>query len=134
MFTHKEEWIMICSVESLKEIGLLIDKLKEKTFDINTQYKFIKLSKVIKEESQYAVEQELLLFNVYGERDEKGQFIANEQGGVKIKQDCLAECLEKLTQLSKRTVQLPDLYFSIDELQELGLTLGELEVLEPFIK
>lgn len=125
---------MICSVESLKEIGLLIDKLKEKTFDINTQYKFIKLSKVIKEESQYAVEQELLLFNVYGERDEKGQFIANEQGGVKIKQDCLAECLEKLTQLSKRTVQLPDLYFSIDELQELGLTLGELEVLEPFIK
>jgi hypothetical protein len=46
----------------------------------------------------------------------------------------LAECLEKLTQLSKRTVQLPDLYFSIDELQELGLTLGELEVLEPFIK
>ena len=125
---------MICSVENLKEIGLLIDKLKEKTFDINTQYKFIKLSKVIKEESQYAVEQELLLFNVYGERDEKGQFIANEQGGVKIKQDCLAECLEKLTQLSKRTVQLPDLYFSIDELQELGLTLGELEVLEPFIK
>ena len=125
---------MICSVESLKEIGLLIDKLKEKTFDINTQYKFIKLSKVIKEESQYAVEQELLLFNVYGERDEKGQFIANEQGGVKIKSDCLAECLEKLTQLSKRTVQLPDLYFSIDELQELGLTLGELEVLEPFIK
>lgn len=125
---------MICSVESLKEIGLLIDKLKEKTFDINTQYKFIKLSKVIKEESQYAVEQELLLFNVYGERDEKGQFIANEQGGVKIKQDCLAECLEKLTQLSKRTVQLPDLYFSIDELQELGLTLGELEILEPFIK
>jgi hypothetical protein len=76
---------MICSVESLKEIGLLIDKLKEKTFDINTQYKFIKLSKVIKEESQYAVEQELLLFNAYGERDEKGQFIANEQGGVKIK-------------------------------------------------
>lgn len=125
---------MICSVESLKEIGLLIDKLKEKTFDINTQYKFIKLSKVIKEESQYAVEQELLLFNTYGERDEQGQFIANEQGGVKIKQDCLAECLEKLTQLSKRTVQLPDLYFSIDELQELGLTLGELEVLEPFIK
>ena len=125
---------MICSVENLKEIGLLIDKLKEKTFDINTQYKFIKLSKVIKEESQYAVEQELLLFNVYGERDEKGQFIANEQGGVKIKQDCLAECLEKLTQLSKRTVQLPDLYFSIDELQELGLTLGELEILEPFIK
>ena len=125
---------MICSVENLKEIGLLIDKLKEKTFDINTQYKFIKLSKIIKEESQYAVEQELLLFNVYGERDEKGQFIANEQGGVKIKQDCLAECLEKLTQLSKRTVQLPDLYFSIDELQELGLTLGELEILEPFIK
>jgi len=63
---------MICSVESLKEIGLLIDKLKEKTFDINTQYKFIKLSKVIKEESQYAVEQELLLFNAYGERDEQG--------------------------------------------------------------
>jgi len=43
---------MICSTERLKELSKIIDKIKEKTFDINTQYKFIKISKVIREEEE----------------------------------------------------------------------------------
>jgi len=48
---------MIYSTEKLKDLSTIIDKIKEKTFDINTQYKFIKISKAIKEEEGYVNEQ-----------------------------------------------------------------------------
>jgi len=48
---------MICSTERLKELSKIIGKIKEKTFDINTQYKFIKISKVIREEEELINEQ-----------------------------------------------------------------------------
>jgi len=37
-------------------------------------------------------------------------------------------------EMNNRQITLPDIYFSLDELEPLGLTLGELELLEPFIK
>ena len=125
---------MLCSTQRLKELSMIIDKIKEKTFDINTQYKFIKISKVIREEEEYVNEQQYLLLKQYAELDEKGNFIRKEDGGYKIKSEYVEECGLKLIQINNREVQLPDIYFSLDELEPLGLTLGELELLEPFIK
>ena len=83
---------MICSTERLKELSKIIDKIKEKTFDINTQYKFIKISKVIREEEELINEQQFLLLKQYAEKNEDGQFIINKDGGFKIKEECVEEC------------------------------------------
>ena len=40
----------------------------------------------------------------------------------------------KIEEINSIQVQFPDIYFSLEELEPLGLTLGELELLEPFIK
>lgn len=125
---------MICPTERLKELSKIIDKIKEKTFDINTQYKFIKISKVIREEEELINEQQFLLLKQYAEKNEDGQFIVNKDGGFKIKEDCVEECGLKIMEMNSRQITLPDIYFSLDELEPLGLTLGELELLEPFIK
>lgn len=125
---------MICSTERLKELSKIIDKIKEKTFDINTQYKFIKISKVIREEEELVNEQQFLLLKQYAEKNEDGQFIVNKDGGFKIKEECVEECGLKIMEMNNRQITLPDIYFSLDELEPLGLTLGELELLEPFIK
>lgn len=125
---------MICSTERLKELSKIIDKIKEKTFDINTQYKFIKISKVIREEEELVNEQQFLLLKQYAEKNEDGQFIVNKDGGFKIKEECVEECGLKIIEINNRQITLPDIYFSLDELEPLGLTLGELELLEPFIK
>ena len=125
---------MICSTERLKELSKIIDKIKEKTFDINTQYKFIKISKVIREEEELINEQQFLLLKQYAEKNEDGQFIVNKSGGFKIKEECVEECGLKIMEMNNRQITLPDIYFSLDELEPLGLTFGELELLEPFIK
>ncbi len=125
---------MICSTERLKELSKIIDKIKEKTFDINTQYKFIKISKVIREEEELINEQQFLLLKQYAEKNEDGKFIVNKDGGFKIKEECVEECGLKIMEINNRQITLPDIYFSLDELEPLGLTFGELELLEPFIK
>lgn len=125
---------MICSTERLKELSKIIGKIKEKTFDINTQYKFIKISKVIREEEELVNEQQFLLLKQYAEKNDDGQFIVNKDGGFKIKEECVEECGLKIMEINNRQITLPDIYFSLDELEPLGLTLGELELLEPFIK
>lgn len=125
---------MICSTERLKELSKIIGKIKEKTFDINTQYKFIKISKVIREEEELINEQQFLLLKQYAEKNEDGQFIVNKDGGFKIKEGCIEECGLKIMEINNRQITLPDIYFSLDELEPLGLTFGELELLEPFIK
>lgn len=125
---------MICSTERLKELSKIIGKIKEKTFDINTQYKFIKISKVIREEEELVNEQQFLLLKQYAEKNEDGQFIVNKDGGFKIKEECVEECGLKIMEINNRQITLPDIYFSLDELEPLGLTFGELELLEPFIK
>lgn len=125
---------MIYSTEKLKDLSSIIDKIKEKTFDVNTQYKFIKISKAIREEEQYVNEQQFLLLKQYAERDDSGKFITTEDGGFKIKKERVQECGLKIIEMNNRQFTLPDIYFSLDELSSLGLTFGELELLEPFIK
>lgn len=125
---------MIYSTAKLKDLSIIIDKIKEKTFDINTQYKFIKISKAIKEEEDYVNEQQFLLLKQYAERDDAGKFIATEDGGFKIRKECIQECGLKIIEMNNRQFTLPDIYFSLEELGPLELTFGELELLEPFIK
>lgn len=125
---------MIYSTEKLKDLSVIIDKIKEKTFDINTQYKFIKISKAIKEEEDYVNEQQFLLLKQYAERDDTGKFVTREDGGFKIRKECIQECGLKIIEMNNRQFSLPDIYFSLEELEPLGLTFGELELLDPFIK
>lgn len=125
---------MIYSTEKLKDLSTIIDKIKEKTFDINTQYKFIKISKAIKEEEDYVNEQQFLILKQYAERDDTGKFVTREDGGFKIRKECVQECGLKIIEMNNRQFSLPDIYFSLEELEPLGLTFGELQLLDPFIK
>lgn len=125
---------MITTTTKIIALSAIIEKLKEKSFDINTQYKFIKISAAIKTEVSFIEEQQTLLLKQYAEKDELGKYVTNADGGFKIRDDAIQECGLKLIEINTRQVTLPDIYFSLDELEPLGLTLGDLELLEPFIK
>lgn len=111
----------------------IIEKIKSKSFSIETQYKFLKLSKIIDSEIEIFEEQRRMLIENFGERDEAGNFIV-ENGGVKIKVDSQEECEKKVKELNEMQVQFPDTYFSLSELEPLELTLEDLLFLDQFIK
>lgn len=125
---------MIYKSQNVDALSGLINEIKGKTFDINTQYKFLKISKVLQEEISIITEQKEFLLQSYADKDANGKLIFSSDGGIKIKEDCLLACADKISEINNRQITLPDIYFSLDELEPLGLTLGELELLEPFIK
>lgn len=125
---------MIYKNENLQSLQQLLSKIKTMNFSIQTQYKFLKIAKVVKSELEISEEQKESLIQSYAEFDDKGQLIISEQGGIKIKEECLQECAKKVNEINSLQITFPDIYFSLDELEPLGLTLGELELLEPFIK
>lgn len=111
-----------------------ISALKDKKFDIKLQYKLIKIKKSIQEEME--IYQEQMFKNCYDffELDENNNPIVSADGGYKIKSEQINECNKILNQLENMSIQIPDIYFSLDELQTLNLTMEELELFIPFIK
>ena len=125
---------MVYKNSNLPALEKLIERIKTMSFSVQTQYKFLKIRKTIKEETDLYDEQRKFLIENYAEKDEEGHFVILEGGGLKIKTDCLEECSAKIKEINEFQVTFPDIYFSLDELEPLGLTLGELELLEPLIK
>lgn len=125
---------MLIKRSQINEIIKLINKLKEKKFNISTQYKLIKIEKSILDEQEIFQEQIQVNCSEFFERDENGNPLINDDGGYKIKKDKINECYALMNKMTSLQIQIPDIYFSLDELTELDLTLGELMPLEPFIK
>lgn len=124
---------MLVKRNKMKQIGEVIDKLRKQNFNISTQYKFIQIAKAFEQEQEILNEQLDSLIIEYGERNEQNQLI-QEAKGVKIKDEYTLECSKKIQEIYSLNAQIPDIYFSFEELDSLGLTLGDLEILEPFIK
>lgn len=125
---------MLYKTEKIPDLYKLIQRLKKLNFSIETQYKFLKLSKAIEEEMQIINQQNNQLIQDYCERDSQGNPIINKDSGYKIKEDKIQECAKKIQELNSIQIKLPDVYFSFDELEPLQLTLGELELLDQFVK
>lgn len=125
MLVRREDLFLI------KKIG---EQMKDKVFDIQTQYKLLKLIKIADEEYPIYMEQIQPLLDSYAEKDEQGNIIYSEGGGTKIKTDQMNILEQKLYELREIKVQVPDLYFSLDELEKLGLKMGELNAFIDLIK
>lgn len=124
---------MIYKSENLIYLQNIIDKIKTKTFSIETQYKFLKISKIIKSEIAILEEQKHLLVEQYGEKDDDQNYIT-KNGAIKIRDDSINECARKVRELNEMEISFPDIYFSLNELDSIGLTLEDLMYLDPFIK
>lgn len=125
---------MLIKRDTIKDIENVIQLLSDKKFDIKTQYKFIKINKVLKQEEEIYNEQIRLNCQDFFERDENGNPLVNEDGGYKIKKDRIQECYLMIDKMNNLEIQIPDIYFTLDELESLNLTLNELLILEKFIK
>lgn len=111
----------------------IIEKLSSQQFSIQTQYKFLKLKQILTPEWEIYQEQRTGL-QQYLEKDENGNLIYSDDGGVKVDMNRYDELMQAIEEMESIDIQLPDIFFSLDELSNLGLTLGELSELESFIK
>ncbi|MGN1155556.1 MAG: hypothetical protein ACI4TK_05230 [Agathobacter sp.] len=108
-------------------MSLIQEKLSPKL-----SYKLMKfIDKIEVEEKFYNTKCEELI-EKYGERDEKNKLIYLETG-VKIKKDKSIEFQAELDEVDKVEVEKPDTVFTLDELDELKLSVADMYFLQDFI-
>ena len=75
------------------------------------------------------------IINEFGKRDENGEFVYSQDGSsIEIIEGRQTECQEKVNELQNLEAEIQDIFFTIDELDGLNLTLYEMNCLLPFIK
>lgn len=124
---------MIVPRNNLPILANIFQRISNAKFNIDTQYKLLKLKKAIAEEEEI-YEQQLEQLKEYCLRDENGNLVRNDEGGYAIDTSRASECEELVKQINAIQIQIPDIYFSLNELEQLDLTFNELEALDRFIK
>jgi len=74
------------------------------------------------------------LIKKYGEKDDKGELVTNDEGNCKILADGLEAFTKELNELTQMEVEINANKFSIDDLENLNFTPTEMVMLEPFIE
>lgn len=125
---------MQMKMSKILDLNSIYTKIKNKTFSVKTAYKMSKLFAVISKESEYYSEQLNEMIAKYAARDEEGGYVPAGKDGVQIKPEYIDTVQKLLTELLNLDVELPDVKFSLDDLESGELTLDEFNLLMPFIE
>ena len=121
-----------------KELFDIVEVLKRiKTIECKStqiKYNIIKFEKILQEEVEIASIQLNHILEEYGERDENNQLVFNDGGGVKIDVEKALPAQEAVEDYYECILQMPDFYFSLEELDNFNLNWNEIEILYKFIK
>jgi len=125
---------MQIKMSNVLDLATLYTKIKTKNFPIKTLYKFSKLFKVINEEKEFYSTNLQSIIDTYAQRDEEGNYVQVDNGNaIKIQEDKIGEAQAKINELVELPVDLPDITFTIDELESADFTVEEFNFFLPFI-
>jgi hypothetical protein len=97
-------------------------------------YKIMKLCKSIADEEEFYNHKRNEIINEYAVRDENGQIVVSDDGMVSIIKGKITEAEAALKELNEIEVDVPNIKFAIDELDELKLSVADMFVLDEFIE
>lgn len=113
----------------------VLSKITSQSLPISTVYKLSKLFEAVKSEGDFYSTHLDAIIEEYGQKDDNGQYLLTEDKmGVRIDKDKVAEVEAKLQELWKIEVELPDVKFTLAELEKVELTVQEFNSLMPFIQ
>ena len=109
-------------------------RVKELKVPAKTAYKFNKLYIGLNEDSKFYSEELNKILQQYADMEEDGSFKRNAEGGIQIKEGQIGNAQAEINNLENLDVDVPDIYFDIEELDGLQLSIEEFNCMLPFIK
>lgn len=126
---------MILQMGEIVNFGYFFEEVKTKKMPFKVLYKLSVLSKAIAENTEFYREKLQEILHEYGQLDEEGNLKQTEDGkGVVLQTGREQECFKKMTELQNVEVELPDITFTIEEFDNVELTLEVFNFITPFIK
>lgn len=96
-------------------------------------YKFNKLCIGLDEDNKFYNEELNKILQQYANKNEDGSFKRTELGGIDIKEDQIETAQKEIDSLYNLEVDVPDIKFTIDELDDLELSIEDFNAMLPFI-
>lgn len=97
-------------------------------------YKIMKLCKAAIAEEEFYNNKRNEIINEYAVRDENGQISVSDDGMISIVKDKIQEAEMALKELNEIEVEVPNIRFTLDELDELKLSVADMFALDAFIE
>lgn len=109
-------------------------RIKSCVLPIKISYKLSKLARAIEQEKTFYQSKVQEIIEEYGERDENGELkLTDDKTAFVIKEDKVLECQQKMNELLELEIDIEEIKFSIDDLEDLKLSPQEMDALIPFI-
>lgn len=125
---------MKVKIFQIKQFMDIYEKIKDTTLPIKVGYKLAKIAAECQKEMDIYQSQLNKIIQEYGARDENDQLIQTDNGtGIKIKEDKIQECQDKLNELSTLEVEINETPISIESLDNLKLSLNEIGGMASFL-
>lgn len=126
---------MKIKMNQIVEFQKFYENIKNMKFPLKTAYKLNRLITQVNNEISFYQQKFSEIINEFGKRDENGEFVYSQDGSsIEIIEGRQSECQEKVNELQNLEAEIQDIFFTIDELDGLNLTLYEMNCLLPFIK
>lgn len=109
-------------------------RVKELTVSAKVAYKFNKLCIGLNNDANFYQGEVDKLIQQYADREEDGSVKKSEDGGVKIQADKVEAVQKEINNLWDLEVDAPDVQFTIEELDDLKLSIEDFNAMLPFIK
>lgn len=101
---------------------------------VKVAYKIMKILSSIEKEEEFFNSKMREIIDEYGKKDEQGNPVFTESGGVEIKEGVEGECNQKVAELNSLEIEISDLKLTLDELDGIELTPREIYALDPIIE
>lgn len=114
---------------------LFYNQVKESRLPIRTAYKLSQLKKEIDFHLNFYRENLYSIISEYGVKDEQGQLQKTFSGdGFQIRPEFRDLCSKEIEELLNLRIELPEIYFKLEEFDGIELTVEALECGTIFIK
>lgn len=97
-------------------------------------YKIMKMCKAVATEEEFYNNKRNEIISEYAIKGDDGQVIVSEDGMIRIVEDKIDEANAALQELNDIDVEVPNIRFTLDELEELKLSVADMFVLDAFIE
>jgi len=111
------------------------DKLKSQVLPLSLAYKLSRFYQAINTNSDFYSSELHKIIDAYAERDPEGNIVyADDNSNIKVQKQYIMKAEEKIQELLHLEVEMPEITFTLKELEDVKLSLEEFNALLPFIR
>lgn len=126
---------MQLKMQDIVGLSSFYEAVKDQKLPMKVAYRLAQLAKAADNELQFYREKLQAIVAEYGEIDENGQPVTTENGeGIKLKPGAENACYQAMKELQEVDIVMPDIYFTIEELDTIEMSATEIVTILPFIK